>query len=167
MAELTGDSVLLLRVTPGRVEEAIRELKRNPSVREAEPVLGPYDIAVTGAFRDSASLRRFAEEVESKEYCEGCVAYPSYEHWSRERVEEKPARAWTLIRTRDAARAVRELQKVPGVQRILSTVGEFNVVANIAVDEPHEIQSTVLRDIQKISGVRRTETLANLRESER
>ena len=162
MVELSEESVLFLRVKPGRVENALSELQRHSKVKTAEPVLGVYDIAVTGAFRTMAELRKFQAEIEAKEFCEGCAAHPGFENWSRKEEAEEPVNGWTLIQAVDAERAMQELQKVPSVQRIIGTTGEFNVLARIGAEDQNKLQETVIRDIQKVRGIRRTETRPSL-----
>ena len=162
MVELSEESVLFLRVKPGRVENALTELQRHSKVKTAEPVLGVYDIAVTGAFRTMADLRKFQAEIEAKDFCEGCAAHPGFENWSRKEEAEEPVNGWTLIQAVDAERAMQELQKVPSVQRIIGTTGEFNVLARIGAKDQNKLQETVIRDIQKVRGIRRTETRPSL-----
>ncbi|MEK6988144.1 MAG: Lrp/AsnC ligand binding domain-containing protein [Candidatus Thermoplasmatota archaeon] len=162
MAELSEESVFFLRVTPGRVEHALEELRRHPHVKEAEAVMGTYDVAVTGAFRSSEELRKFQAELEAKDFCEGCAAHPGFENWRREEAEEEPVNGWTLIRAVDVDRAMKDLQRVPSVQRIIGTTGEYNLIARIGAKDPNALQETVIRDIQKIHGIRRTETRPSL-----
>lgn len=163
---MSEESVVFLRVTPGQVERALNELRRNPQVREVEAVMGPYDIAVTGAFRSSQELRKFQAELESQDFCEASSAHPGFESWRRkEEAEEEPVEGWTLIRATDSERAMRDLQKVPSVQRIIGTTGEYNLIARIGAKDPSALQQTVIRDIQKVHGVKRTETRASLRKT--
>lgn len=162
IVELSEESVLFLRVTPGRVENALSELQRHPKVKEAEPVMGAYDIAVTGAFRTVEELRKFQAEIEAKEFCEGSVAHPGFENWRREEEAKEPVNGWTLIRAIDAERAMKELQKVPSVRKIIGTTGEYNVIARVGAKDPNSLQQSVIREIHKVHGVRRTETRPTL-----
>jgi len=128
--------------------------------------MGLYDIAVTGAFRNAEELRKFQGEIESKDFCEGCAAHPGFENWRREeKPREEPVNGWTLIRAVDVDRAMKDLQRVPSVQRIIGTTGEYNLIARIGAKDPNALQETVIRDIQKIHGVRRTETRTSLAKS--
>lgn len=166
MVELSEESVVFLRVTPGHVERALTELRQHPMVKEAEAVMGPYDIAVTGAFRNAEELRKFQGEVEAKEFCEGCSAHPSFESWRREeKPRGEPVNGWTLIHAVDVDRAMKELQRVPSVERIIGTTGEYNIIARIGAKDPNALQETVIREIQKVHGVRRTETRTSLTKS--
>ncbi|MFA5895428.1 MAG: Lrp/AsnC ligand binding domain-containing protein [Thermoplasmata archaeon] len=166
MVDLSEESVVFLRVTPGHVERALAELRQHPKVNEAEAVMGLYDIAVTGAFRNAEELRKFQGEIESKDFCEGCAAHPGFENWRREeKPREEPVNGWTLIRAVDVDRAMKDLQRVPSVQRIIGTTGEYNLIARIGAKDPNALQETVIRDIQKIHGVRRTETRTSLAKS--
>ena len=162
MADLSEESVVFLRVKSGHVERALTELRRNPSVREAEAVMGLYDIAVTGAFRTWEDLRRFQAEVEGKDFCEASSAHPGFENWRREGKAEEPVSGWTLIRAVDAERTMKDLQKVPSVQQIIGTAGEYNLIARIGAKDPNALQQAVIREIQKVPGVRRTETRPSL-----
>ncbi len=162
---MSEESVVFLRVTPGHVERALTELRRNPKVKEAEAVMGIYDVAVTGAFRNSQELRKFQAEIEAQDFCEESSAHPGFEHWHRKEEAEEPVSGWTLIRATDAERAMRELQQVPSVQRIIGTSGEYNLIARIGARDPNALQETVIRDIQKVHGVKRTETRPSLTKS--
>lgn len=166
MVDLSEESVVFLRVTPGHVERALAELRQHPKVNEAEAVMGLYDIAVTGAFRNAEELRKFQSEIESKDFCEGCAAHPGFENWRREeKPREEPVNGWTLIRAVDVDRAMKELQRVPSVERIIGTTGEYNLIARIGAKDPNALQETVIREIQKVHGVRRTETRTSLAKS--
>jgi len=113
---------------------------------------------VTGAFRSSEDLRRFQTEIEGKDFCEASSAHPGFENWRREGKAEEPASGWTLIRAVDAERAMKDLQKVSSVQRVIGTAGEYNLIVRIGAKDTNALQQAVIRDIQKIPGVRRTET---------
>lgn len=164
--ELPGESVLFVRVKPGSLDRALTELREHPSVSKAEPVLGPYDVVVTGAFKDIDALHKFAEELEAKEFCEDCRANPSFEGWERPEKKAREISAWTLIKAANPQRTMKELQRVAAVNRIYTTAGEFNVIANVAADKPHELIETLTKEIQKIKDVRRTQTLAGIPEEE-
>ncbi len=128
--------------------------------------MGLYDIAVTGAFRNAEELRKFQGEIESKDFCEGCAAHPGFENWRREeKPREEPVNGWTLIRAVDVDRAMKELQRVPSVERIIGTTGEYNLIVRIGAKDPNALQETVIREIQKVHGVRRTETRTSLAKS--
>jgi DNA-binding Lrp family transcriptional regulator len=167
MVDLAGESLVLLRVRAGAVDKALAELKRNSKVRQAEPILGHYDIAVSGAFPNLEEISRFAQEMESKEFCEECTAYPAVDEWRKERPEERALMAWSLVRTSDAHRAKEELKRIPAVQRVVTTTGPFNLAVNLAIDDVAKLQETILKEIQAIHGVRRTETLPSVRTSTR
>ncbi len=164
--ELPGESVLFVRVKPGATDRALKELREHPTVSKAEPVLGPYDIVVTGAFKNLDELRKFQEELETKEFCEGCVPNPSFEEWARPEPEKREISAWTLIKAVNPQRTLQELQRIPAVNRVYTTAGEFNVIANVAANKPHDLMDTILKHIQAIKDVRRTETLTGIPEEE-
>ena len=71
----------------------------------------------------------------------------------------QPVTGWVLIRTNDSQRVASEIKKIPGIEGLIGTVGNFDLIARLGVEEPNVLVSTVLRKIQTISGVRTTETL--------
>jgi DNA-binding Lrp family transcriptional regulator len=164
MAELSEESVVFLRVRPGHVERALSRLRQNPLVKEAEAIMGRYDIAVAASVRNAEELRKLQSEFEAEDFCDGSFAHPAFESWRREGpAREAPVNAWTLIRAANAERAMRELQRLPMVERIIGTTGEYNLIARIGAKDTNELQSGVLRDIQRVEGVRRTETRAAIK----
>jgi DNA-binding Lrp family transcriptional regulator len=164
MADLAKESVVFMRIKPGHVERAVTDLRRNPKVLAVEPVMGTYDLAISGAFRNVDELRKFQTELEETDVCEGCSTYPGFSTWNREgKVTDQPFAGWTLIRATDSDRAMKELQKIPSVDRLIGTAGEYNVLAHLHAKDMNELQTVVLRDIQKVSGVRRTETRSGLK----
>jgi DNA-binding Lrp family transcriptional regulator len=158
MAELKAGSIVFVRVSAGKVDKAVRDIQKNENVIAAEPVLGPYDVVVTGGFKDSAALRKFSEDLENEEFCEECVAYPTYEDWSREEKEELPWNAWTLVKTRDAEATKAELKRISAVNKYFLTTGEYGVIARLSAKNPEKLHETVMRELQKVEGVHRTET---------
>jgi len=161
---LSEESLVFMRVRPGHVERALGQLRKNPKVKEAEAVLGAYDIAIAASVRNAEELRKLQAELEAQDYCEGSSAHPGFESWRRTPpAGDTPVNGWTLIRAVDAERAMRELQKLPAVKRIIGTAGEYNLIARIGAKDTDELQRTVLRDIQRVEGVRRTETRAVLK----
>lgn len=166
MTELAGESVIFARVKPGQVEQTLKQLKQSPKVRIAEPVMGRYDLAISGAFKSTEELGKFLEEVEESEACEGCAAHPGFQAWSREeKVPEKEYVGWTLIHATNPERAMKELQKIPSVSRLIGTAGEYNLIARLTAGNPNELQEVVLQNIQKVPGIRRTETRSGLKQS--
>ncbi len=158
------ESIVFVHVRPGQVEKAVKELKKFDLVTRVEPVMGPYDLVVTGAFKDGRSLQKFLQEVQGKEFCEGVEAQFSLEQWKRDREEKGPISAWTLIEASNPEKVMKELQKIPAVNSLYATPGHYNVIANIAAPETYELMTTVTRDIHKIRDIRRTETLSGVRE---
>lgn len=155
-----GEGIFLLKVKPGTAEKAIRELRRKSEVSEARSVLGPYDVVATGAFRTVEDLRDFAEGVLKAEYCEDCVPNLSVEHWKREKPQQGEVEAWTLIKAENPTKLADELQRLPVVNAVYSTLGPYNVIAKLAAQTPRDLQDTILKKVQTIPGVRRTESLA-------
>ncbi len=160
--ELPGESLFFLRVKPGEVERAVKELREHPKVARAETVLGPYDIVAPVNVRNAEELKKLASELESKPFCEGCSVMPSYSTWTREPSVAKAISAWTLIRATDSKTVADALRGIDTINQVYETVGDFNVIANLAVEELTALHQTLVGRIQKIKGVRRTETLASL-----
>jgi Lrp/AsnC ligand binding domain len=165
MTELSDESVIFARVKPGQIERTLMELKRNSKVRIAEPVMGTYDLAISGAFKSPEDLRKFQTELDENESLEGSMAYPGFGTWSREgKMPEQEFVGWTLIRATDPDSAMKELQKIPSVNRLISTAGEYNLIARLSARNPSELQEVVLQNIQKVPGIRRTETRSGLKQ---
>ncbi len=157
-----SESVLLLRLRAGMLERALDDLKKNESVRVAEPTLGPYDVIVTANLKDEASLQAFAKGLQSQEYVAGLELRMPVRQWTREGAADKPLHGWTFIHASNPDAAMKALQAVATVNRVYQLTGEFNVLATLAVDDPTSLVETVTRDVQRIEGVRRTETLTGI-----
>ncbi len=71
----------------------------------------------------------------------------------------QPVSSWILIRTNDPQRVASELKKVPGIEGLIGTVGNFDLLARFGAEHQDALMQTVLRKIQTISGVKATETL--------
>lgn len=164
--ELPGESLFFLRVKPGEVERAIQELKEHPKVSRAETVLGPYDIVLPVSIRDTEELTELASELEAKPFCEGCSVMPSVSTWTREPAIPKAVSAWTLIHATDSKGVAEALKGIEAINHVYQTMGDFNIIANLAVEELSALHDTLVGRIQKIEGVRRTETLASLERGE-
>jgi DNA-binding Lrp family transcriptional regulator len=164
--ELPGESLFFLRVKPGEVETALKELREHPKVARAETLLGPYDIVAPVNIRDTEELRELASEMESKPFCEGCSVMPSVATWSREPAVRKAVSAWTLIHATDSKSVAEALKDIETINKVYETMGDFNVIANLAVEELSALHETLIKRIQRIEGIKRTETLASLESSE-
>lgn len=134
--ELNGESVIFLKVTPGYVEKAISSAKGKPNVTQVEPVFGRHDIAIRGF-----------------------QTYPAVQEIVKIRPNGHPASGWVLVRTTDPQRVAGELKRIPGVEGLIATVGNYDLLARLGFAEPDALMTTVLRKVQTISGVRATETL--------
>ncbi len=163
MGDLSGPSVMFVRVSAGNVDKAIREIKRNKQVQQVEPLLGPYDLVVTGGFKNFETLRKFSEELETQEFCEGCTVHPTYEEWAREGKVEGPWNAWALVKTGNTEAAKNELKRISGVNHFYVTAGEYGLIIRLSAKKPEELHETILQELQKVEGVRRTETFPTLR----
>ncbi len=162
--ELPGEGVVFVRVKAGELEKAVKEVRGMEGVTRAEPVLGPYDLVVTGAFRDAAGLQRFLQQLQEKGFSEGYEAKLSLEHWKRDRDEKGLISAWTLIEATNPERVMKELQRIPAVNRLYTTLGHYNVIANIAAPETPELLKILERDFHGIREIRRTETMPGVRD---
>ncbi len=163
--EVPGESLFFLRIKPGEVENAIKTLKEHPKVTRAEALLGPYDMVAPVDVRSTDELRELASELEGKPFCESCSVLPSLSTWMREPAVTKPISAWSLIHATDSKSVAEALKGIETINRVYETMGEFNVIANMAVEELGALRETLIGRIQKIKGVRRTETLASLERS--
>ena len=156
--ELNGESVIFLRVTPGYVEKTISQAKGKPNVTDAEPVLGRHDVAIRGKFRDLAELNRIQSAFMS-DYVRSYQSYPAVQEIMKPQPDGQPTSAWVLVRTSDPQRVSAELKKVPGIEGLIATTGDFDLLARFGVSDRDTLMTTVLKKIQAISGVRATETL--------
>ena len=95
MSQLKGESILLLKVKPGEMHKAVRDLERSEEITEVDTVLGFYDIVASGAFDDSRNLTSFIEKVESKPYFQSCYARPSHEFWKRRTKSDSHGQGWS------------------------------------------------------------------------
>jgi DNA-binding Lrp family transcriptional regulator len=156
--ELNGESVIFLKVTPGYVEKTISSAKGKPNVTQVEPVFGRHDVAIRGTFRDLAELHRFQASL-LNDYVRGVQAYPAAQEFVKIKSNGQPVSAWVLVRTNDPQRVASELKKTPGIEGLIGTTGNFDLLARFGVGERDELMTTVLKKIQTIQGVRATETL--------
>ncbi len=159
--ESSEESIVFVNVRPGQVDKAAKELKAFDRVSRVEPVLGTFDLVVTGAFKDGRSLQRFLQQVRGKDYCDGIEAQFSLEQWKRDEEYQGPISAWTLIEAADPEYVMTELRKIRAVNALYATPGHFNVLANIAAPETHGLMTTVTQ-IHKIRDILRTETLSGV-----
>jgi hypothetical protein len=162
MTQLKGDSILLLRVKPGEMNRAVRDLERSEEITEVDTVLGCYDIIASGAVEDSRRLSDFIENVESTPFFKSCYARPSHETWKRRNGGRSTMHGWVLIRSGSPSATVRDLKKLPNVQKVVLTSGDFNIVANFSVRGYDDWSRTVYEEIHKAAGVRDVITLPRL-----
>lgn len=156
--ELNGESVIFLKVTPGYVEKAISAAKGKPNVTSVEPVFGRHDLAIRGNFRDLAELHRLQSSLLS-DFVRGFQAYPAVQEFVKIRPNGQPSSGWVLVRTNDPERVAEQLKRIPGIEGLIGTVGNVDLVARVGAEGPGALMTTVLRKIQTISGIRATETL--------
>lgn len=159
MNRLKGESVLLVKVKPGEVYRAVRDLQRCEEIEEVDTVLGSYDIVASGAFSDHRRLRDFASLVESKPFCQSCFARPSFEFWERTEDRESQGAVWVLIKSRNPSRTLRGLKKSANARKIIMTAGEYNIVANFSIRSQDEWYNTVFDQIHNLPEIMSTITL--------
>jgi hypothetical protein len=156
--ELNGESVIFLRVTPGYVEKAISQAKGKPNVTQVEPVLGRHDVAIRGKFRDLAELHRTQSSLMT-DWVRRFQTYPAVQEYMKQQANGQPISAWVLVRSNDPQRVSGELKKVPGIESLIGTTGDFDLIARFGVEDRETLMTTVVKKIQAIQGVRATETL--------
>ena len=158
MTDLSGNSVVLLKVLPDQLEKASREIARMPKVTNVWPVLGSYDLLVTAGFPDYEGLRDFVGSLRSKPYCWECKVHPNFWDWEREGRTDTPLTGWVFIDTTDFNSTLKGLKKISRVNHVMSTSGDYNLIANIGADEIQEYGNILRKNVLTIPGVRNTET---------
>lgn len=157
--ELSGTSVIFVRVTPGYVEKTLTTLRGKPNVASAEAVLGRHDIAVAGTFRDSDALRGFQSEVQRLDHVRSFRSYPALWNWTQKQTNGHPISAYVLIRSSNPKQAISELEKLPMVQEIIGTTGDSDIVARISAANNEDLRQTIVNKVQTMPGVLSTETM--------
>ena len=157
--ELSGQSVIFVKVAPGYVERTLTTLRGKPNVASAEAVLGRHDIVVAGNFRDSDALRGFQSEVQLLDHVRSFRSYPALWNWKQSQTNGHPISAYVLIRTTNPKQAISELEKLPMVQAIIGTSGDSDIVARIGANSNEDLRQTIVNKVQTMSGVLSTETL--------
>jgi len=157
--ELSGTSVIFVKVAPGYVERTLTTLRGKPGVASAEAVFGRHDIAVAGNFRDSDALRGFQSEVQLLDHVRDFRSYPALWNWTQKKTNGHPISAYVLIRTSNPKQAIVELEKLPMIQAIIGTTGDSDIVARIYADTNEDLRQTIVNKVQSMPGVLSTETL--------
>jgi len=157
--DLNGDSVILLKVAPGYVERTLKTIREQPHVTKAEAVLGRHDVAVAASFRTTEELQKFAAHVQSMDSVRGLRSYPSLQNWKSSEKDGHAASAYILIRSADPARATSELSKLAGVETVIGTTGDLDVIARIGAENRDSMFSTIVKQVNNVPGVKSTETL--------
>jgi DNA-binding Lrp family transcriptional regulator len=158
MTNLSGRSVVLVRVLPDQFEEASREIEKMPNVERVWPVLGSYDLLVTAGFPDYISLRDFVGSLRSRPFVSDCKVHPNFWNWEREGVPETPVTGWVFIDTTDFNSTLEGLKRISNVNHVISTTGDYNLIANLGVEEFREYGTILRKNVLTIPGVRNTET---------
>jgi hypothetical protein len=158
--ELSGTSVIFVKVAPGYVDRTLTTLRGKPNVAKAEAVMGRDDIAVAGNFRDSGDLRKFQSVVQLLDHVQGFRSYPGLQNWTPKKMTDGHAMyAYVLIRSTNPQKAISELEQLPGVQEIIGTTGDSDIVARIGAADNEDLRQTIVDKVQGMSGVLSTETL--------
>ena len=157
--DLNGDSIIFLKVTPGHVERTLKTLREQPHVTKAEAVLGRHDVAVAAHFKTTDELQQFAARVQAMDSDRGFRSYPGLQNWKSSEKNGYPASAYILIRSSDPARATSELSKLAGVEAVIGTTGDLDVIARIGAENRDSMFSTIVKQVNGVPGVKSTETL--------
>ena len=156
--DLSGNSVIFVKVAPGYVERTLTTLRGKPNVASAEGVLGRHDIAVAANFRDSDALRGFQSEVQLMDHVRGFRSYPALWNWTSKATNGHAVSAYVLIRTSNPKQAISELEKWPMVEGIIGTTGDSDIVVRISANTNEELRQTIVNKVQTLPGVLATET---------
>jgi len=159
MPDLYGNSALFLKVKPGSLEQATKELRENKEVKDVQQLFGHWDLVVTAAFPNYESLKNFVSKVDSKPYCERCNTYPNFKEWARPAPPKSPTTGWMLIRTTKTDELISNLQKAEEVHWLMSTSGEHNVIAKVGTQKLDDLANFLITKVHKLPGVKSTETL--------
>jgi DNA-binding Lrp family transcriptional regulator len=157
--ELSGQSVIFVKVAPGYVEKTLTTLRGKPNVASAVGVLGRHDIAVAGNFRDSDALRGFQSEVQLLDHVRSFRSYPALWNWTPKATNGHAISAYVLIRSSNPKQAISELEKLPMIQGIIGTTGDSDIVVRIGADSNEDLRQIVVNQVQTMPGVLSTETL--------
>ncbi len=157
--DLNGESIILLKVMPGQVERTLKTIREQPHVTKAEAVLGRHDVAVAASFKTTDELQQFAARVQGMDSVRGFRSYPGLQNWKSSEKNGHPASAYLLIRSSDPARATSELSKLAGVESVIGTTGDLDVIARIGAESQTSLVSTIVKQVHSVPGVKYTETL--------
>lgn len=158
MTNLSGRSMILLKVFPDQLESARSEISRMENVTNVWPILGSYDLLLSAGFSDHEGLKNLVGEMRSKPYCQECKAHPGFTDWEREGARDTPVKGWVFIDTADFDSTLEELKKIDKVNYVISTSGEFNMIVGLGVEGIQEYGDILRNHVLTIPGVRRTET---------
>jgi len=161
MTNLLGRSIVLLKVFSDRLEHAHRDISRMSNVADVWSILGHYDLLVSAVFPNRESLMNLVEQMESKPYCQECKVHPGFMDWERKGAKDSLYKGWTFIDTEDFDSTIEELKRIDNVNYVISTSGDYNMVACIGVDGFQEFGSLLRNNVLTIPGVRKTETFTH------
>ncbi len=70
-------------------------------------------------------------------------------------------RSFVLIRTepQETESVVRALREIEGVREVSRTLGPVDILAQVEVREPEELNRVVVERVRKVKGIRETTTL--------
>src|SRR2546425_767009 len=156
--ELSGASVIFVKVAPGYVERTLTTLRRNSNVTSAEAVFGRHDIAVAGNFQNAEALRGFQSEVQLLDHVRGFRSYPALWNWSQKKTNGHPISAYVLIRTSNPQKSIAELKKLPMITEIIGTSGDSDIVVRLGATTNEDLRETIVDKVQGMPGVVSTET---------
>ncbi|MFQ6106455.1 MAG: Lrp/AsnC ligand binding domain-containing protein [Thermoplasmata archaeon] len=159
MTNLKGNILLFLKIRSGSVDEAASDLRDRPEVTEVNRLLGQWDLVVSGNFPDYDTYRAFAENIETKPYCDRVSAYPCFREWRREKPSKTPITGWAMIGTNKTEETFEKLKDYQQVYWMTYTTGDYNIIALMGARELDELSNFMTSEVQRIPGVKRTETL--------
>ena len=100
----------------------------------------------------------FVGTLRSKPHCIDCKVHPNFWRWEREEARDMPLKGWVFIDTTDFKSTFEGLKKIGNVNHVVSTWGDYNLIANIGVKEYREYGSILRKNVHTIPGVRKMET---------
>lgn len=158
MTNLKGNSLLFLKIRGGSIDEAASYLRNRPDVKQVNRLLGHWDLLVSGNFPNYESFRTFAEEIETKPYCERVSTYPCFKEWTRKKSPETPVTGWAMIGTNNTEETFEKLKDSEHVYWMGLTSGDYNIVLHMGAKKLEDLSSFIESEVRQLPGVKRTET---------
>lgn len=135
MTNLSGRSIILLKVFLDQLENARSEISRMENVTNVWPILGSHDLLVSVGSSDFGGLKNLIGEIRSGPYCQECMVHPRFTDWEREVARDTQVEGWVFIDTADFDPTFEELKRTDEVNCVISTSGEYNMIAGLGVED--------------------------------